>query len=129
MLLTVDRHRQQFCFCAQQRGQNIMLVLLGSADYPTGEKEKKKKMFIKNKNLILQCLHTLVKTLNKIFQLKYSSDISCRKGEYVHKANFGYKIESTLIIRCTYRGYGLDVITKNTQLCDQKFLGKHVHHW
>ena len=31
---------------------------------------------------------TTVKTLNKIIQLKYNSDISCRKGEYVHKANF-----------------------------------------
>ena len=30
----------------------------------------------------------IVKTLNEIFQLKYNSDISCQKGEYVHKANF-----------------------------------------
>ena len=33
--------------------------------------------------MILQCQHTYVKTLNKLFRLKYNSDTSCRKGEYV----------------------------------------------
>ena len=32
-------------------------------------------------------LHTLVKTLNKLFRLKYNSGTSCRKGEDVHMAN------------------------------------------
>ena len=36
-----------------------------------------------------------MKTLSKLFGLKYNSDTPCRKGEYVHKANFWYKIEST----------------------------------
>ena len=50
--------------------------------------KKKKKCLFKLKHLILQCLQTYVKTLNKLFVLKYNSDTSCRKGEYVHKANF-----------------------------------------
>ena len=50
------------------------------------------------------------KTLNKIFQLQYNSDTACREGEYVQKATFWYKIESTFIVRCTQSGYGLDLI-------------------
>ena len=41
----------------------------------------KKKVCSNSKYLILQYLHTLVKTLNKLFGLKYNSDTSCRKGE------------------------------------------------
>ena len=52
------------------------------------EKKRKEKVYSNEKHLILQCLHTQVKTLNKLFRLKYNSDTSCRKGEYVHKANF-----------------------------------------
>ena len=48
--------------------------------------------------MILQCLHTLVKTLNKIFQLKYNSDISCRNAECVHKANFTH-----IVLSCTHK--------------------------
>ena len=71
-------------------------------------------MFIQIKNIWYYnfYIHKL-KLLIKYFNLNIS-DTSCRKGEYVHKANFWYKIESTLIVRCTYSGYGLDVITMNT---------------
>ena len=50
--------------------------------------KKKKKCLFKLKIFDITMLHTLVKSLNKIFELEYNSDISCRKGEYVHKANF-----------------------------------------
>ena len=77
-------------------------------------KKEKEKMFIQMKNICYYNVYIQKLKLNKIFQLKYNSDISCRKGEYVHKANFWYKIESTLIVRYTHSGYGLDVITRNT---------------
>ena len=62
----------------------MLCVVLGGLK----EKRKRKNVYSNEIYLILQCLHTSVKTLNKIFQLKYNSDISCRKGEYVQKANF-----------------------------------------
>ena len=71
------------------------------------ENEKKRKNVYSNlKHLVLQCLHTLVKTLNKLFGLKYNSDTTFRKGEYVHKENFSNKIESTrlrVILRKIYK--------------------------
>ena len=44
-------------------------------------------MFIQIKNIWYHNVY-----IHTLFRLKYNSDTSCRKGEYVHKANFWYKI-------------------------------------
>ena len=51
-------------------------------------------MFIQIKNIWYYNFYIHKLKLNKLFGLEYNSDTSCRKGEYVHKANFWYKIES-----------------------------------
>ena len=77
---------------------------------PLPEEKKHKKMFIQIKNIWYSnvYIHKLKLSI-KYFNL-YNSDIS-----HAEKVSMiWYKIESTLIVRCTYSGYGLDVITKNT---------------
>ena len=71
--------------------------------------KEKKDFFIQIKSIWYYNVYIHKLKLNKLFRLKYNSDTSCRKGEYVHTANFWYKIESTLIIRCTHSGYSIDV--------------------
>ena len=92
-------------------------------------KERKKKMFIQIKNIWYYnvYIHKLKLSI-KYFNINITITSYAEKVSF-HRVNFCYKIESTLVVRCTYSRCCLDVITKNTWICDQEFLGKHLHHW
>ena len=81
--------------------------------WPTKKKRKKKCLF-KLKTFDITMSTYLSWNSQLIISTKTNSDTSCRPGEYVQKSYFWYKIESTLIIRCTHSGYSVDVKTKNT---------------
>ena len=66
----------------------------------TKEKENKIFIFIQIKSIWYYNVYILKL---KLFSLKYNRDTSCRKNEYVHKANCWYKIQSTLI-------YGVHIV-------------------
>ena len=60
-------------------------------------------MFIQMKNIWYYNVYIdKLKLSIKYFNLNITVTSHAKKCEYVHKANFWYKIESTLIVRCIY---------------------------
>ena len=80
------------------------------------EKKKKEKMFVQIKNISYYnvYIHKL-KLPIKYFNLNITVTSHAEKvSMFTRQISDTIKIESTLIVLCTYSGYGLDVITKNT---------------
>ena len=61
----------------------IIIIIIKKGRQCKAEREKK----IKLKAFDIT-MSTYISKNNKLFRLKYNTDTSCRKGEYVHKANF-----------------------------------------
>ena len=55
-------------------------------------------LFKRNTFVFTWCPYLKLKLSKCLSQLKYNSDTSCRKSEYIYKTKFRYMIESILII-------------------------------
>ena len=115
------------------RSENAPPGLGGRSGRPRGpsrkERKEKEKMFVQIINIwyYYVYIHKLKLSI-KYFNLNITVTSHAEKVSMFTRQISDTRL-TTLIVRCTYSGYGLDVITKNTWICDQKFLGKHVHHW